>query len=91
MQTEHNNLPSLCLLRRDRIPILCIATTVPVKRSAYLQVLSMFVTHILSQVRAYLRYRETLRELSHLSDRELNDLGLSRFEIAAVAQQAAAA
>jgi uncharacterized protein YjiS (DUF1127 family) len=28
----------------------------------------MFVTYILSQIRAYLRYRETVRELSQLGD-----------------------
>ena len=49
----------------------------------------MFVTSILSQIRAYLRYRETVRELSQLSDRELDDLGISRFQIASVARQAA--
>ena len=38
----------------------------------------MFVTYILSQIRAYLRYRETARELSQLDDRELGDLGIVR-------------
>jgi uncharacterized protein YjiS (DUF1127 family) len=51
----------------------------------------MFVTHILSKVRAYLRYRETVRELSLLSDRELDDLGISRFQIDTVARYHAAA
>jgi uncharacterized protein YjiS (DUF1127 family) len=51
--------------------------------------LSMFVTYILSKIRAYKLYRETLRELSQLSDHELADLGISRFQIASVAHQAA--
>ena len=51
----------------------------------------MFVTYILSKVRSYLRYRETLRELSQLSDRELDDLGIGRFEIDTIARQHAAA
>ncbi len=51
----------------------------------------MFVTYILSKVRAYLRYRETVWELSHLSDRELDDLGISRYDIDAVARQHATA
>jgi uncharacterized protein YjiS (DUF1127 family) len=51
----------------------------------------MFVTYILSKIRAYLLYRETVRELSLLSDRELTDLGISRFQIASVARQSAAA
>jgi uncharacterized protein YjiS (DUF1127 family) len=51
----------------------------------------MFVTYILSQIRAYLRYHETVRELSRLNDRELDDLGISRFQIASVARQVAVA
>ena len=47
----------------------------------------MFVSYILSKIRAYLRYRETVSELSQLSDRELNDLGISRFEIDAIARR----
>jgi uncharacterized protein YjiS (DUF1127 family) len=51
----------------------------------------MFVTYILSKVRSYLRYRETVRELSQLSDRELDDLGISRFQIDNIARQHAVA
>jgi len=51
----------------------------------------MFVTYILSQIRAYLRYRETVRELSQLGDRELSDLGIVRYDIHAVARTSAAA
>ncbi|KAA2235378.1 DUF1127 domain-containing protein [Salinarimonas soli] len=46
----------------------------------------MFVTMILSRVRAYMRYRETVRELSRLSDHELSDIGLARSEIDAIAR-----
>ena len=53
--------------------------------------LSMFVTYILSKIRAYKLYRETARELAQLSDRDLADLGISRFQIASVACKAAAA
>jgi uncharacterized protein YjiS (DUF1127 family) len=51
----------------------------------------MFVTYILSKVRAYMRYRDTVRELSQLSDRELDDLGISRFQIDSIARQHAVA
>jgi uncharacterized protein YjiS (DUF1127 family) len=51
----------------------------------------MFATYILSKIRAYFRYRETVRELSQLNDRELNDLGISRFQIEAVAREHATA
>lgn len=46
----------------------------------------MFVTWILSKIRAYARYRETVSELSRLTDRELDDLGISRFQIESVAR-----
>ena len=36
-------------------------------------------------------YRETVRELSRLTDRELDDLGLSRSEISFIARSHAAA
>ena len=51
----------------------------------------MFVTYILSKVREYLRYRDTVRELSLLSDRELDDLGISRFQIDSIAREHSAA
>jgi uncharacterized protein YjiS (DUF1127 family) len=51
----------------------------------------MFVTYILSKVRAYMRYRDTVRELSLLSDRELDDLGISRFQIENIAREHAVA
>jgi uncharacterized protein YjiS (DUF1127 family) len=34
-----------------------------------------------------MRYRDTVRELSQLSDRELDDLGISRFQIDSIARQ----
>jgi len=51
----------------------------------------MFVSFILSKIRAYKLYRETVRELAQLSDRELADLGIARLDIARVAHQAASA
>ena len=51
----------------------------------------MFVTMIAAKIRAYLRYRETVRELSRLTDRELDDLGLSRSEISFIARSHAPA
>jgi uncharacterized protein YjiS (DUF1127 family) len=41
----------------------------------------MLVAFVLSRIHSYQRYRASIRELSHLSDRELNDLGISRYEI----------
>jgi uncharacterized protein YjiS (DUF1127 family) len=48
--------------------------------------LAMFVTYVLSRIRAYFRYRETLRELGQLTDRELADIGLERWELQSVAR-----
>ena len=48
----------------------------------------MFVSYILSKIRTYKLYRETLNELSELNDRELADLGISRFDIVRVAYEA---
>jgi uncharacterized protein YjiS (DUF1127 family) len=50
----------------------------------------VFVAFILSKIHAYWRYQEAVRELSHLSDRELEDIGLSRNEIDALARHYAA-
>ena len=46
----------------------------------------MIVSWILSKIRNYLQYRDTVAELSRLTDRELDDLGISRFEIESVAR-----
>jgi uncharacterized protein YjiS (DUF1127 family) len=47
----------------------------------------MFVTFILSKIRAYQRYRETVRQLIQFTDRELQDLGISRNEIDFITRQ----
>jgi uncharacterized protein YjiS (DUF1127 family) len=46
----------------------------------------MIVTWIVSKIRNYLQYRETVAELSRLTDRELDDLGISRYDIETVAR-----
>jgi uncharacterized protein YjiS (DUF1127 family) len=47
------------------------------------------VKMIAEKVSAWRRYRVSVRELSRLTDRELNDLGLNRFDIEMVARQSA--
>ena len=51
----------------------------------------MFILAIITKVQSYLRYRETVRELSQLSDRELDDLGIVRANISDIARHYAAA
>ncbi len=46
----------------------------------------MFLSIILSHLNRWLRYRETVRQLSGLTDRELSDLGIGRSDIQAVAR-----
>jgi uncharacterized protein YjiS (DUF1127 family) len=50
----------------------------------------MFTSVLLSKIREFLRYRETVRELSRLSDRELEDIGIARYQIDGVARGAVA-
>ena len=45
----------------------------------------MFLSTLLAGVSRWLRYRDTLRQLSRLTDRELSDLGIHRGDIRAVA------
>jgi len=44
--------------------------------------------NVLRNYRNWRRYRDTVSELSRLSDRELADLGVNRGEIQAVARKA---
>jgi uncharacterized protein YjiS (DUF1127 family) len=50
----------------------------------------MIVTLVLAKLRTWKRCRDTVRELSRLSDRDLADLGISRFDIDSVARGTAA-
>ena len=49
----------------------------------------MIVTFVLAKLLNWKRYLQTVRELSRLSDRDLADLGISRFDIDSVARDAA--
>ncbi|WP_201863990.1 DUF1127 domain-containing protein [Microvirga soli] len=48
----------------------------------------MFLSVVLSGLRRWLLARETARQLSALSDRELSDIGIARYDITRVARQA---
>jgi uncharacterized protein YjiS (DUF1127 family) len=43
--------------------------------------------NLIRNYRNWRRYRDTVNELSRLSNRELNDLGINRADIAAVANK----
>jgi uncharacterized protein YjiS (DUF1127 family) len=51
----------------------------------------VFVSLVIARVRAYLRYRASVRALSQLTDRELADIGIVRGNIASAARDAVAA
>ncbi|QLP98029.1 MAG: DUF1127 domain-containing protein [Rhodoblastus sp.] len=48
----------------------------------------MTLKQITSRINQWRRYRVSVRELSRLSDRELNDLGIGRGDIEYVARKA---
>lgn len=50
----------------------------------------MIVSFVLAKLRNWARYRETVRELERLSDRDLADLGICRGDIDTVARSHAA-
>jgi Uncharacterized conserved small protein len=43
---------------------------------------------IVKKYNNYVRFQQTYKELSRLSERELNDLGIARADIGALARQA---
>ncbi len=49
------------------------------------------IKSIAQKLSAWRRYRDAVRELSGLSDRELNDIGISRVDIHDIARQSVAA
>jgi uncharacterized protein YjiS (DUF1127 family) len=48
----------------------------------------MFMLLVLRKVQKWLAYRETVRELEGLSERELSDLGIGRADIRDIARHA---
>jgi uncharacterized protein YjiS (DUF1127 family) len=53
------------------------------------QSFEMSFKSISNRVTAWRRYRNAIRELQQLSDRELQDLGISRYDIEQVARESA--
>lgn len=47
----------------------------------------MYLTRILSKIRAHQRYRRTLRTFTQLNDHLLEDVGISRNEIDVIARR----
>ena len=50
---------------------------------------TVIITVILSKIRAFMKYRESVRELSYLSDTQLRDIGVERGAIKSVAREVA--
>ena len=46
----------------------------------------MLVAYILSKIRSFRLHRENIRELMQFTDRELEDLGISRYEVDVIAR-----
>jgi uncharacterized protein YjiS (DUF1127 family) len=51
----------------------------------------MIVSHLISRIRAYMRFRASVRALSLLNERELADIGVNRGDIIDVARKTATA
>jgi uncharacterized protein YjiS (DUF1127 family) len=51
----------------------------------------MIISHIIERVRAYMRFRASVRALNALNDRELADIGLLRSDIEDKAREVALA
>ena len=49
----------------------------------------MIISTLIAKLRAYLRYRAAVHELSQLSDRQLSDIGLDRATVEFAAWDAA--
>ncbi|MBN8534841.1 MAG: DUF1127 domain-containing protein [Rhizobiales bacterium] len=49
------------------------------------------ITTLINRLKAYLRYRRNVEALSRLTDRELSDIGIARWEIDDVARDVARA
>jgi uncharacterized protein YjiS (DUF1127 family) len=47
-----------------------------------------FITKTLENVTRYRQFNKTVKELASLSDRELRDLGISRYQIRDIAREA---
>ena len=51
----------------------------------------MTIKSLTERILCWRRYRQSIRELSRLSDRELADLGINRLEISSIARRSLAA
>ena len=49
----------------------------------------MLTSFVLSKIRAWLIFRNTVRELNSLNDKDLSDLGIGRSDIKFIAWEAA--
>lgn len=63
--------------------------TTPLARKGILDRISVLKDSILTAIRQRRVYERTVAELNNLSDRELMDLGISRFSIPELAREAA--
>jgi uncharacterized protein YjiS (DUF1127 family) len=51
----------------------------------------VIITTLINRLKAYLRYRRNVEALSRLTDRELSDIGVSRWNIETIARDVARA
>jgi uncharacterized protein YjiS (DUF1127 family) len=51
----------------------------------------VIITTLINRLKAYLRYRRNVEALSRLTDRELSDIGIARWDIDNIARDVARA
>ncbi|WP_407048451.1 DUF1127 domain-containing protein [Methyloraptor flagellatus] len=61
-----------------------------IRQNAYFGVRTMSISNIANSVREFLAYREAVRQLSSLDDRQLSDIGLTRGQIREIVRRKAA-
>jgi uncharacterized protein YjiS (DUF1127 family) len=67
----------------------CIKGALPPRPDLKAKIMTQTIKFISAKLGAWRRYRASLRELYSLNDRELADLGISRWEIDDVARRSA--
>lgn len=68
---------------------MAISNTIRTAEHGIVDQIRVHVGNLRDAYRRYKMYRQTVRELAALSDRELNDLGIARSSIRSIAMEAA--
>jgi uncharacterized protein YjiS (DUF1127 family) len=82
---------SYVALRQTERPIRPPRLAVRTRKNKKVRSTTMILKTLTEKLNAWRRYREAVKELSQLSDRELNDIGIRRGDIEFIVRQGTAA